>query len=64
MSSSNIHHLYLKHHRWLYRWLQGKLGHEGDAADIAQDTFLRMMHAFNGSPILMPRTTYKSQELI
>lgn len=49
MSSSNIHHLYLNHHRWLYRWLQGKLGHEGDAADIAQDTFLRMMHAFNGS---------------
>lgn len=37
--------LYSRHHGWLKRWLQGKLGNHGDAADLAQDTYLRLMHS-------------------
>lgn len=35
--------LYSAHHNWLYTWLYGKLGNAGDAADLAHDTFLRLM---------------------
>ncbi|MBK1674909.1 RNA polymerase subunit sigma [Ectothiorhodospira shaposhnikovii] len=42
--------LYTEHHRWLQGWLQRKLGHAGDAADLAQDTFLRLLCAPEGSP--------------
>lgn len=35
--------LYSAHHNWLYGWLRGKLGNTGDAADIAHDTFVRVM---------------------
>lgn len=35
--------LYSAHHSWLYTWLCGKLGNAGDAADLAHDTFVRMM---------------------
>lgn len=35
--------LYSDHHGWLYRWLQRKLGCAHNAADVAQDTFLRII---------------------
>lgn len=35
--------LYNDHHSWLQGWLRHKLGHAGDAADIAQDVFLRIL---------------------
>lgn len=35
--------LYADHHGWLYGWLRRRLGHAGDAADLAQDTFVRIM---------------------
>ena len=35
--------LYIAHHGWLQRWLRGKLGDAGMAADLAQDTFVRLM---------------------
>ena len=35
--------LYNDHHRWLYGWLCKKLGCYHQAADIAQDTFLRIL---------------------
>lgn len=38
-----IHALYTAHHSWLYGWLRSKLGNTGDAADLAHDTFLRVM---------------------
>jgi RNA polymerase sigma factor (sigma-70 family) len=39
----DIDTLYSAHHSWLYTWLCGKLGNAGDAADLAHDTFLRLM---------------------
>lgn len=38
-----MHALYSEHHGWLQNWLRGKLGCAADAADLAQDTFLRIL---------------------
>jgi RNA polymerase sigma-70 factor (ECF subfamily) len=35
--------LYSDHHGWLNGWLRSKLGNAADAADLAQDTFLRLL---------------------
>lgn len=35
--------LYADHHGWLRNWLHRKLGHGGDAADLAHDTFVRLL---------------------
>lgn len=35
--------LYSEHHGWLYNWLQWRMGNAADAADLAQDTFLRII---------------------
>ncbi|MFL9925421.1 sigma-70 family RNA polymerase sigma factor [Herbaspirillum lusitanum] len=35
--------LYTDHHGWLRGWLRKKLGNAFDAADIAHDTYLRLM---------------------
>lgn len=40
-----VEQLYRHHHGWLQSWLHRKLGNSGDAADLAQDTFLRLMAA-------------------
>lgn len=35
--------LYCDHHGWLQGWLRRRLGNAADAADLAQDTFVRMI---------------------
>lgn len=35
--------LYSNHHGWLQGWLRGKLGSAFDAADLAHDTYLRIL---------------------
>jgi RNA polymerase sigma-70 factor (ECF subfamily) len=40
---AEIHTLYSDHHGWLQGWLRRKLGNHCDAADIAQDTFMRLL---------------------
>ena len=39
----HIHALYSEHHGWLQGWLHRKLGNRCDAADLAHDTFLRLL---------------------
>lgn len=39
----NIAHFYGAHHGWLRAWLRKKLGCPHNAADVAQDTFVRIM---------------------
>ncbi|MDO8064611.1 MULTISPECIES: sigma-70 family RNA polymerase sigma factor [unclassified Janthinobacterium] len=36
--------LYHDHHRWLQGWLRHKLGNAFDAADVAHDTFMRLLN--------------------
>lgn len=35
--------LYRQHHSWLQSWLLRKLGNSADAADLAQDAFMRLL---------------------
>ncbi|MFL9925154.1 sigma-70 family RNA polymerase sigma factor [Herbaspirillum lusitanum] len=37
-----LHLIYCGHHNWLVQWLQRKLGNVFDAADLAQDTYIRV----------------------
>ncbi len=39
----NVAKLYREHHGWLAMWLRKKLGSSLDAADLAHDTFVRLM---------------------
>ncbi len=38
-----VHQLYSHHHGWLHTWLRNKLGCSHRAADLAQDTFVRLL---------------------
>ena len=38
-----LHALYSHHHGWLQSWLRRRLGCAEDAADLAQDTFVRLL---------------------
>ena len=38
-----LHALYSDHHGWLQSWLRRRLGCADDAADLAQDTFVRLL---------------------
>lgn len=38
-----LHHLYSHHHGWLKAWLWKKLSCQHTAADLAQDTFVRLI---------------------
>ena len=42
-SSDPLRSLYVDHHGWLQSWLQRKLGSSCEAADLAQDTFVRVI---------------------
>ncbi len=44
-SATLIEALYSAHHGWLLAWLRRRLGDAFDAADIAHDTFLRLMQS-------------------
>jgi RNA polymerase sigma factor (sigma-70 family) len=41
--SANIHNLYSSHHGWLRGWLHRRMGCSETAADLAQDTFIRIL---------------------
>ena len=42
---ATITELYCEHHGWLFGWLRRKLGCAHNAADLAQDTFTRILNA-------------------
>ena len=46
--------LYSDHHRWLKAWLLRRLGNEFDAADLAHDTFLRLLRRDAQAPCKAP----------
>ncbi|WP_161864186.1 sigma-70 family RNA polymerase sigma factor [Pseudomonas yangonensis] len=50
-----LHTLYRDHHSWLQGWLRRRLGNGCDAADLAQDTFVRLLRAGNAASIREPR---------
>lgn len=56
-----VESIYMDHHRWLKAWLRGKLGCSEQAADLAQDTFLRMMHGKRNVQALEQPRAYLTQ---
>jgi RNA polymerase sigma-70 factor (ECF subfamily) len=56
VSADPVHLLYRHHHGWLQNWLRAKLGNTFDAADLAQDTFVRVLrHRHELERLLEPR---------
>ncbi|SAI68899.1 RNA polymerase sigma factor [Bordetella ansorpii] len=52
-SPPDVETLYCDHHSWLQGWLRRRLGNAADAADLAQDAFLRLLakpRAFGSLP--------------
>lgn len=50
VEGASLEQLYRAHHGWIQQWLQRKLGNACDAAELAQDVFLRLLakpRAFN-----------------
>jgi len=53
--SNTVEVLYQDHHSWLTAWLRRKLGCPQGAADLAQDTFMRLLTARETPTIAEPR---------
>ena len=49
--ANHLSTLYSEHHGWLYGWLRGKLGNRAEAADLAQDTFVRLLGKREVTPL-------------
>lgn len=43
VDSSSVQNLYVTHHRWLHELLRRRLSNAFDAADLAHDTFIRVL---------------------
>ncbi len=43
LSPPSVETLYVDHHPWLQGWLRRRLGNAADAADLAQDAFVRLL---------------------
>lgn len=50
-AASPLEALYTNHHAWLLSWLRRRLGDASDAADLAHDTFVRLMTSSRGAAI-------------
>jgi RNA polymerase sigma-70 factor (ECF subfamily) len=52
--------LYRTHHSWLHCWLSRRTGCRESAADLAQDTFVRLLKSRQFSPLREPRAYLSS----
>ncbi|MDN6858855.1 sigma-70 family RNA polymerase sigma factor [Pseudomonas sp. CAN2814] len=55
ISQQALHQLYSDHHGWLQQWLRRKLGCREQAADLAQDTFIRLITQRKQLELRQPR---------
>ena len=53
--STPVEVLYHDHHNWLTGWLRRKLGCPESAADLAQDTFIKVLTAPQTPTLIEPR---------
>jgi RNA polymerase sigma-70 factor (ECF subfamily) len=50
-----VQRIYEQHHSWLHGWLKGRLANTCDAADVAHDTFVRILGSANAAQIREPK---------
>ena len=55
-----VHSLYEDHHSWLCGWLRNRLGCVEHAADLAQDTFIRVLTLRKAAELREPRAYLSS----
>ncbi|PTQ68208.1 sigma-70 family RNA polymerase sigma factor [Pseudomonas sp. GV071] len=55
-----VHSLYAQHHNWLCGWLKKRLGCSENAADLAQDTFIRVLTLRKAAELREPRAYLSS----
>ena len=55
-SREALHTLYRDHHTWLRGWIRRKLGCTHRAADLAQDTFCRLLEQRDSTGLRSPRS--------
>lgn len=55
MPAHPVAELYVDHHRWLHAWLRRKLGCTHRAADLAHDTFVRLLTLERHDSLREPR---------
>ncbi|WP_268799688.1 sigma-70 family RNA polymerase sigma factor [Pseudomonas huanghezhanensis] len=55
LSHHIVEGLYSAHHRWLTTWLRRRLGCPDSAADLAQDTFVKVLLARDTPQLVEPR---------
>ena len=60
LTSSEVDLLYRSHHSWLSTWLRRRVGCHAHAADLAQDTFVRLLKARPAQPLREPRAYLSS----
>lgn len=53
--NEHLHILFRDHNGWLRGWLRERLNNSADAADLAQDTFIRVMIARTADSLQQPR---------
>lgn len=53
--TSTVEGLYHAHHNWLTGWLRRRLGCPHSAADLAQDTYMRLLQAREAPQLVQPR---------
>lgn len=58
VSVPTVHSLYVEHHGWLHAWLRRRLGCAHSAADLAQDTFVRVLLRPQAVPTLRAPRAY------
>lgn len=55
-----VEQLYRSHHSWLNTWLRRRVGCHAHAADLAQDTFVRLLKSRHAQPLKEPRAYLSS----
>ena len=55
LNPAEIDLLYQSHHAWLRGWLKARVGCRENAADLAQDTFIRVLTARETPTLIEPR---------
>ncbi|RMQ45493.1 ECF subfamily RNA polymerase sigma-24 factor [Pseudomonas cichorii] len=55
LHQQTVHALYADHHHWLCGWLRKRLGCVDHAADMAQDTFIRVLTQRKAPELREPR---------